>query len=159
MKKTLLLLTFLCLTISVSAQFGRQRNSRQNQFNRQPQSPPTETQKEQAEKKLKEKQKEFLDGFIASLEADEFQKEIATITITEFYEKLKDFIKIKFASSVERKDAYEAFKDKHFKELKSLLSEPDTIKLDKFLEGDYKKDKDKSKKKKKPKKKKRNKNN
>lgn len=154
MKRALILICILLTTASATAQFGGQR---QNRFGRQqPNTPPNESQKADIEKKNAERQAEYISNFINTLEADEFQKEIAKQTMEEYSVLIKKFLKLPFENSVARKDAYEAFKLEHFKELRIMLSEGDNIKLDDFLDGKFKEGKEKKKKRKK---KKRNKNN
>lgn len=134
MKKAIILVLTLLITASVSAQFMGQR---QNRFNRQPQAPPSESQKEAAEKRALERRQEFVVNFLSTLEADEFQKEIAKQAIDDYFVKITEFTKILFGSSAERKDAFDMFKREHFRELKSLMSDSDNKKLDEFLNGDF----------------------
>ncbi len=134
MKKAIILVLTLLMTASVSAQFMGQR---QNRFNRQPQAPPSESQKEAAEKRALERRQEFVVNFLSTLEADEFQKEIAKQAIDDYFVKITEFTKILFGSSAERKDAFDMFKREHFRELKSLMSDSDNKKLDDFLNGDF----------------------
>jgi len=134
MKKVVILVLTLLMTASVSAQFMGQR---QNRFNRQPQTPPSENQIEAAEKKAEKRLEEVILNFLSTLEADEFQKEIAKQTLDDYFEKLREFSKIPFESSMQRKDAFDAFKREHFKELKSLMSDSDNNKLDQFLDGEF----------------------
>lgn len=144
-------------TYSATAQFGRQGRQRQNRFNQQPQIAPNENQKEQMEKKNKLRQEEYTASFINSLEADDFQKEITKQTIADYYTQIKKFLTVKFENSVQQKEAFEGFKNQHFAELKTLLSESDNKKLDEFLDGKFKKNDGDKKKKKKRKRKKKNK--
>ena len=155
MKKIATLLLVFLVTASATAQFGGQRN---NRFGRQqqPQSPPTENQIEAAEKKAEERRQEFVTNFLSTLEADDFQKEIAKQTIDDYFEKVKSFSKLPFENSVQRKDAFEALKKEHFQELRSLISENDNKKLDGFLSGDFDEGEVKKKKRKKRKKDKKN---
>ncbi|RNC86324.1 MAG: hypothetical protein ED556_08500 [Winogradskyella sp.] len=136
MKRILLLLGLIFTTATVSAQFVGQR---QNQFNRQrqPPQPPTENEKERAAKKVAERKKELVTNFLSTLEIDEFVKEIATQTFDDYFNKIEAFMKIPYDNAVERKDAFDVFRHEHFKELKSLLSEGDSKKLDDFLEGKF----------------------
>lgn len=155
MKRIIVLALLLLTTIDVSAQFGRQR---QNRIGRQtPVIPPNENQKEANLKRALEVRAEYISAFLSSLDADEFQKEIAKQTITDFYERLNTFSSIPFGSISEKKDAFELFKNEHFKEIKSMFSENDNKKLDEFLDGKFKKEDLDNKKKKKNKRRKRNK--
>jgi hypothetical protein len=150
MKRVLILICIYLTTVTASAQFGNQgRNNGRLLSSQQPNIPPNENQKADIEKKNAALQVEFVESFLETLEADDFQKEIAKQTMTEYFDLTKKFMKVQFENSVERKDAFEGFKREHFKELKSLLSEGDNLKLDDFLEGKFKKDDGKKKKKKK----------
>ena len=151
MKQLLILICLLLTTATVTAQFGGQR---QNRFGRQqPNTPPNENQIAAMEKKAAERQAEYIANFISTLEADEFQKEIAKQTITDYFIKAKELTKFPFENSAQRKDGFEALKKEHFAELRSLFSEKDNEQLDKFLKGKFE-EKDVKKKKKKRKKKK-----
>lgn len=151
MKRIVLLICILLTTLSATAQFGRQRQNRLGR--QQPNTPPNENQIANLEKKAEERQQEYIKSFITTLEADEFQKEIAKITIDDYYKEIKKFLKVKFENTLQQKDAFDNLKREHFKELKSLLSEPNNKKLDEFLDGKYKENDDKKEKKKKRKKK------
>ena len=147
MKQLLILICLLLTTATVTAQFGGQR---QNRFGRQqPNTPPNENQKERMEKKNEERQEEYIAKFISTLEADDFQKEIAKLTVTDYYVKAKEFVKIRFENSAKRKDGFEALKKEHFEELRTLLSKKDNEQLDKFLKGEFKEKEAKKKKRKK----------
>lgn len=155
MRKIVLLTLLLVTTLSVSAQFGGQRQN--SRLGRQvPNTPPNESQKADMERKQAERQEEYVSNFLTTLEADAFQKEIAKQTLNDYFEKTKSFLKLPFANSVERKDAFEAFKIHHFAELKTMLPENDIKKLDTFLEGKFE-EKEVVKKKKKKKRRKKNK--
>lgn len=153
MRQLLILICLLLTTVTVTAQFGRQRQNRLGR--QQPNTPPTENQKAAFEKKAAERQAEFIANFISTLEADEFQKEIAKQTVTDYFTKAKEFAKIPFENSAQRKDAFEALKKEHFLELRTLFSKKDNEQLDKFLKGEFE-EKEAKKKKKKRKKKKKN---
>ncbi|WP_299117037.1 hypothetical protein [uncultured Winogradskyella sp.] len=152
MKRAFILICILLTTATATAQFGRQgRNSRLGR--QQPVTPPNENQKANIEKKNAERQAEYIENFLSTLEADEFQKEIAKQTMDDYFEKTKEFMKIPFDSSVKRKDAFDLFKQEHFKELKTMLPENDIVKLDAFLDGKFQEKEVKKKKKKRKRKK------
>ncbi|SHH62877.1 hypothetical protein [Winogradskyella jejuensis] len=152
MKKAILFICVLLTSFAASAQFGGQR---QNRFNRQPPaSPPSDSQIEAAEKKAEERRQEFVANFLTTLEADDFTKEILKQNMNDYFEKVKVFMKQPFENSVQRKDAFEAFRREHFKESRSLLSENDQKKLDDFFKGEFDETEVKKKKKKKKRKKK-----
>jgi len=151
MRRAFILICILLTTATATAQFGSQR---QNRNNRQPPQPPTENEKERMRKKSAERKKEIVANFLTTLAADEFVKEIATQTFDEYFTKVETFLKIPYGSLIERKEAFETFRDAHFKELKFLLSESDSKKIDEFFEGNFEESEVKKKRRKENKKKK-----
>jgi hypothetical protein len=118
-----------------------------------PNQEPSERDIEKQKEKAEERRQEYIDNFLSTLEADEFQKAITKQTLTDFYDKVQGFMKQEFDTTLERKDAFEAFKEKHFEELKTLISKADTEKLDEFLDGKFKEKEAKKKKRRKKKRK------
>ena len=152
--KKLFTLTLLFLVISSTyGQFGRQ--GRRGNMNRIPQNTePTEAQIEARKKEMEERREEYIANFLGTLEADEFQKEIVKQSLNSFYDELKKFYDIKFESQVERKDALDKMIEKHFEEVKLLVSETDMQKINDFTKGKFDEKKEKKKKRKWKKKKK-----
>jgi len=134
MKRVFILACILLTTATATAQF---RNQRQNRFNQPSQSAPTENEKANMKKKQAERQKEFIENFISTLEADDFQREIAKQTLNDYFKKSKEFMKISFDNSTKRKEAFLEFRMQHFAELKALLTANDNKKLDDFFEGKF----------------------
>ncbi|GGI57553.1 hypothetical protein [Winogradskyella haliclonae] len=152
MKRVFILICILLTTATATAQFGRQR---QNRLGRQQPNPITdENRKVSMEKKAAERQEEYIINFLSILEADDFQKEIAKLTLNDYFAKVKELVKLDFENSAQRKDTFDALKEEHFKELKSLLSAKDNYELDKLLKGEFRENEIKKKKKKKRRKKK-----
>lgn len=149
MKKICIVL-FVCFitTYSVSAQYQRGNRNR-NIGNVSQNQEPTDAQIKKQKEEAIERRNEYITKFLSTLEADEFQKEIAKQTLVDFYEKTQEFVKQSFENNLKRKDAFDAFKENHFKELKTLISEDDSAKLDEFLEGKFKERDAKKKKRKK----------
>ena len=158
MKKTVLFVCFLMVSVTLFGQYNRNRTldpQKRTQLAKQNQ-PLNESQKARIAKKLEERKNKLIASFLTTLEADEFQKEIIKQTLNDYFPKKTEFYKIPFASSVEREDAEKAFDRAHFAELKEIISETDMNKINdfiagKFSENDAKKDikKNKNKKKKK----------
>ncbi|MBT8244840.1 MAG: hypothetical protein HKP48_00515 [Winogradskyella sp.] len=133
MRKVLILICLLLTTATVTAQFGRRGA---NQVRRpQTSSEPTEAQKAKFEKNMKERQQEFITKIINKLGADEFQKEITRITLTEYFDKLIAFNQIEFDRQIGKKDALRKLQKEHFSDLRSLLSEVDMNIIDDVVEG------------------------
>jgi len=158
MKKYTFLIALLFVTSTALAQFGGRRGGMQNR-NRmampQQNQAPTESQKEAMLKKAEERKEEFIGNFIGTLEADDFQKQIITQSLNDYFDKVTEFSKLPFEHSAERKDAFDALKKEHFAELKSLISESDMEKIKGLLDGKF--DEKETKKEKRKKRKKKNK--
>jgi len=139
MKKIYILICLLVTVSTVSAQFQRRGGSNRNRVS-QPisQSEPTEGEIKRQKELAEERRQEYIANFISTLEADEFQKQIIKQTINSFYDKSIVFSKQQFTTSEEQKEVYEAFKKDHFAELKTLISESDSGKLDDLLNGKFK---------------------
>ncbi len=158
MKKIILFTFTLLLGFNTYAQM--MRNGRRNNMNTVPQTnrEPSEADKEKMKREAEDRKQEFIANFITTLEADDFQKEIIKQTISSYFEKTLELIKIPFENSLARKDAFDKFKESHFKELKTLISENNMTKINSMLDGEFD-EKEVKKKKKKKKKRKKNKDN
>ncbi|MDO1500493.1 hypothetical protein Q2T40_10170 [Winogradskyella maritima] len=153
MKKILVLLLLIGFGTSVDAQMRRGGDPlRQSRIPQQPQE-PTEEQKEEYARKMKERQEEYLANFITTLEADDFQKEIIKQNLNSYFEKKIAIYKLPFERSIQRQDAIKQLDDTHFKELETLISEKDMLKIKEMIKGDFNENEVKKKKKKKRRKK------
>lgn len=148
MKKTLLILFALCIGFSTYGQIRRDRN-RIPQTNTE----PSDAEIEKRKREVEERKKEFIANFLSTLQADEFQKEIAKQHINSFFEKKIAILKTPFDHSLERKEAIESLENTHFKELEELISESDMTKIKDMIKGGFDEDEVKKKKKKEKKKK------
>ena len=151
-KKVLLFACFAMISITVFGQYNRRRGndplrSSQNQA-------PTEKQKEQYKKKVKEREKEYIANFITTLEADDFQKQIIKQTVNDYFKKRVEIYKLSYQSITEREDAIKDFNITHFAELKEMISEADMDKINTLIKGQFNENEAKKKKKKKKRKKK-----
>lgn len=155
MKKIVLFICLFMVTASSFSQIGR-RGANAVRRPLSGSSEPTDAEKENFKKQMKEKQQEFITEFLVKLEADAFQQEIIRTTLTDYFDKIVEFSKIKFKRQIEQKDALKAFNENHFAELKTLISENDMKKITDLIEGNNEEEND-DKKKKKRKKRKRNK--
>ena len=132
MKKTILLLFTVLFALNVQAQ--RRGNS-----NRMPQtsSEPTEEQIAKREREMEERKEEYIDNFLTTLEADEFQKHIIKQNINSFFEAKIALFKIPFEHSLDRKTAIENLENTHFKDLEELISESDMDKIKEMIKGGF----------------------
>lgn len=152
MKKTLLFVCFLMVSITVFGQYNRRRGGSTLRTNK---LGPTQNQP-RSEKEKKEREKEYIATFITTLEADDFQKEIIKQTINDYFKKKVELYKLPFASITERNDVVKKFNIAHFAELKTMISETDMSRINDMITGGFKESDAKKKKRKKKKKKKRN---
>ncbi|MUU77334.1 hypothetical protein [Winogradskyella endarachnes] len=132
MKKTTLLLFMVLFALSTNAQM--RRNS-----NRIPQasSEPTEEQLEKRAREMEERKEEFINNFLTTLEADEFQKHIIKQNINSFFEAKVALFKVKYDHSIDRKNAIENLENNHFKDLEELISDADMAKIKEMIKGKF----------------------
>ncbi|MDN3493046.1 hypothetical protein [Winogradskyella bathintestinalis] len=152
MKKTILILFAIILGLNIHAQRRRHMNDIP-QTNREPSEKEIETR----ERKMNERKQEFIDNFITTLEADEFQKHIVKQHINSFFDERMIILKTRFDHSLDRKNAIENLENTHFKDIEELISEGDMSKIKEMIKGDFD-EKEVVKKKKKKRRNKRNKN-
>jgi len=144
MKKILIISTILfiaCCNLS----HGQRRS-------RIPPSKPTEQEIEKRKKAMEERREEYMDNFIYTLEADEFQKVIIEQYLESYFEKKITLYQRNYAVSKERTDAIKALDETHFSDIEELISESDMKKIRAFCKGDFdekKAEKERKKKKKK----------
>lgn len=148
MKKTVFIIFILFAGLNVYGQMNRNRNP-----NAIPQTNKEPTEKEIAKQKriMEERKSEYIDNFLKTLEADEFQKHIIKRSISLFYDKKVVILKTPFERNFERQQAIKKLEDAHFLELNDLVSEGDMEKIGELVKGNFK-EKDEKKDKKKEKK-------
>lgn len=112
---------------------------RQNNMNRIPQtnSEPTEQEILKREREMEERKEEYIDNFISTLEADEFQKHIIKQNIITFFDDKIAILKTRFEHRLQRDQAIKILEDTHFKDLEELISEDDMSKIDEMIKGDF----------------------
>ncbi|SDH48431.1 hypothetical protein [Winogradskyella thalassocola] len=154
MKKTVLLVFIILLSLNINAQMrgGSQNNIPQS--NRE----PTEQEIAKYEREAEERKEEYIANFLTTLEADDFQKQIIKLNINSFLEKKIALLKTRFEHHLDRDTAIKNLEDSHFLELKELISEADMGKIRELIKGDFN-EKEVVKKKKKKRKKDKRKNN
>jgi hypothetical protein len=138
MKKVFILAFVILISIPAFGQFqNQQRRGGDPLRQRMPPQPPSEAQKEDMKRKMEEKMQAFISDFVNSLEVDEFQKEIAKQTISEYFDKVIELQKLPYSNSQERALAIQAMEKEHFTELKLLISEANMKKIKDMISGDY----------------------
>jgi len=134
MKKIILILFTLFLTLNIQAQRSRGSNmGGVPQGNRE----PTEQEIAKREREMEERKEEYIDNFLSTLEADEFQKHIIKQNINSYFDEKMALFKIQFEHSLDRKAAIKELDDTHFVELKELISENDMTKLMEMIKGGF----------------------
>lgn len=156
MKKIVLVLFALLFGLNIYAQRQRGRGN----MNRIPQtqSEPTESEIEKRKLEMEERKDEYINNFLTTLEADEFQKHIIKQKINSFFEAKIAIFKTNYDHSLDRQEAIKKLEDTHFTDLEELISESDMTKIKEMIKGDFKEKEVVKEKKKKRKKKKRKKN-
>ncbi|APY07215.1 hypothetical protein BWZ20_02355 [Winogradskyella sp. J14-2] len=149
MKHIVLLSFALLLGFSSSAQ-GRRDRMGNPIINRE----PTEEEIAKYEQKLEERKDQYIENFLATLEADAFQKEIIKQYLNSYFEAKTEVLKIKYERIFDREQAIKKLDESHFKDLEELISEDDMTKIKDMIKGDFDEKEVKKKKKKKRKKKK-----
>ncbi len=159
MKKIVLIIFALFLTLNVFGQNQTQRQrQRQRNSNNIPQTntEPTEQQIAKQMREMEERKDEYIENFLTTLEGDEFQKHIIKQNLNSFYDARVALSKTDFEHRLDRNAAYKNLEEELFSELKELISESDMTKLKDMIKGvfDEKEVKNKNKEKEKEKKKK-----
>lgn len=116
---------------------------------------PNESQKERAERKMEERKQEYIDNFLSTLNADDFQKEIIKQKLISFFDEKIALSKQQYGRNFEYQEAVRKLEDSHFKDIEPMLTEENMAKIKEMIQGDFdEKEVIKEKKKKKDKKKK-----
>tara|TARA_R110002049_G_scaffold212055_4_gene383049 strand:+ start:1797 stop:2249 length:453 start_codon:yes stop_codon:yes gene_type:complete len=136
MKKAVLFIFALILGLNIHAQSQR-RNTRNTNNIPQTNREPSEQEIAKREREIEERKEEYIDNFISTLEADEFQKHIVKQTLTSFFEEKLAIFKIRFEHSIDREKVVENLENAHFKDLEELISEDDMSKVKKLIKGDF----------------------
>ena len=134
MKKIILILFTLFLTLNIQAQRSRGSNmGGVPQGNRE----PTEQEIAKREREIEERKEEYIDNFLLTLEGDEFQKHITKQNINSFLDARLAIIKTPFEHHLDRQKALDNLEESHFKDLKELISESDMTKVTELINGKF----------------------
>ncbi len=109
------------------------------------------------EAEMERKQDEYISDFLATIEVDDFQKEIITQTMKSYFEEFKK-INMLQVRDVQRQELIQNLDNTHFKDLKAMVSEDTMSKVMDALKGKWKKETNREKKKRLKKEKKKDKN-
>ncbi len=137
-----LCLSLICCFTLVSTTFSQSRE---------------EKAKLKYEAEMDRKQDEYISDFLATIEVDDFQKEIITQTMKSYFEEFKK-INMLQVRDVQRQELIQNLDNTHFKDLKAMVSEDTMSKVMDALKGKWKKETNREKKKRLKKEKKKNKN-
>ena len=136
------------LTISLLTMLSFNKSLSQNVL-------PNESQKERTERKMEERKQEYIDNFLSTLNADDFQKEIIKQKLISFFDEKIALSKQQYGRNFEYQEAVRKLEDSHFKDIEPMLTEENMAKIKEIIQGDFdEKEVIKEKKKKKDKKKK-----
>jgi hypothetical protein len=136
------------VTISLLTMFSFNKSLAQNVM-------PNESQKERMERKIEERKQEYINNFLSTLNADDFQKEIIKQKLISFFDEKIALSKQQYGRSIEYQEAVRKLEDSHFKDIEPMLTEENMAKIKEMIQGDFdEKEVIKEKKKKKDKKKK-----
>ncbi|SDS46283.1 hypothetical protein SAMN04515667_2234 [Formosa sp. Hel1_31_208] len=132
--KTFNLTVLLCFTL-MSTAFSQSRE---------------EKAKLKYEAQMEEKKEEYISDFLATLNIDDFQKEIIAQTMESYFEEFKK-INMLGLRELERQELINKLDDSHFKDVKTMVSEDDMSSIMDAVKGKWKKNSKKKKKKRKEK--------
>jgi hypothetical protein len=107
---------------------------------------------EKRKKAMEERREEYMDNFISTLEADDFQKVIIEQYLESYFEKKIEIYQGNYEVDKARTDAVKVLDETHFSDIEELISEGDMKKIRAFCKGDFdekKAEKERKKKKKK----------
>lgn len=133
MKKAVLFIFALILGLNIHAQSQRRDSNNIPHTNRE----PTKEEIAKRERDLEERKAEYVDNFLTTLEADEFQKHIIKQNIYSFFDAKLAIMKTRFEHRIERQQAINNLENTHFKDLEELISEDDMSKVKKLIKGDF----------------------
>ncbi|WP_179344812.1 hypothetical protein [Winogradskyella ursingii] len=143
MKKIFLLAFALFIGLNV---FGQRRRDIGNmpQANHE----PTAKEIEKREREMEERKEEYIDNFLTTLDADDFQKVIIKQKLDSYFDAKMALLKTNFEHSFDKKQAIKQLDETHFLELKDLISEKDYAKVEELIKGEFDEKEVKKKKKK-----------
>ena len=101
---------------------------------------------EKYEAEMGRKQEQYISDFLATIEVDDFQKEIITQTMKSYFEEFKK-INMLQVRDVQRQELVENLDNTHFKDLKAMVSEDTMSKIMDAVKGKWKQETSREKKK------------
>ena len=101
---------------------------------------------EKYEAEMGRKQEQYISDFLATIEVDDFQKEIITQTMKSYFEEFKK-INMLQVRDVQRQELVENLDNTHFKDLKAMVSEDTMSKIMDAVKGKWKQETNREKKK------------
>lgn len=137
-------LTVLTLVICTSNTFAQ----RQRPSQRQQQPVDQEKEKAKYEEQAEKNKKEYISEFVATLEVDDFQKEIITQQMDTYFEELRKINKLGL-KPFERTEYVERLDEKHFRDVRVMVTEETMTKIMEAVKGKWDRKEEKKKKKKK----------
>jgi|AVFP01.1.fsa_nt_gi uncharacterized membrane-anchored protein YhcB (DUF1043 family) len=130
MKRSLIATTIVILIGLGQFSFAQRRSS-------VPPAKPTEQEIEKRKRMMEERQEEYVDNFLSTLEADDFQKAVVKQYLDSYVEEKIRIYKTNFSIDKARKDAIKQLNESHFSDLKELISEDDMQKIKEFSQGEF----------------------
>ena len=101
---------------------------------------------EKYEAEMGRKQEQYISDFLATIEVDDFQKEIISQTMKSYFEEFKK-INMLQVRDVQRQELVENLDNTHFKDLKAMVSEDTMSKIMDAVKGKWKQETNREKKK------------
>lgn len=100
-------------------------------------TPPNESQKVRMEQKMEERKQDYINNFLYTLDADEFQKEIIKQKLNSFFDEKIILLKRPYNRSVELQEAITNLENSHFKDIVNMVSEDTMKKIIEMAQGDF----------------------
>lgn len=100
-------------------------------------TPPNESQKVRMEQKMEERKQDYINNFLYTLDADEFQKEIIKQKLNSFFDEKIILLKRPYNRSVELQEAITNLENSHFKDIVNMVSEDTMKKIVEMAQGDF----------------------
>ena len=98
---------------------------------------PNESQKERIERKIEDRKQDYINNFLSTLDADDFQKEIIKQKLISFFDEKIALGKRPYNRSFEYQEAVRKLEDNHFKDIEALLTEENMSKIKEVIKGDF----------------------
>ena len=86
---------------------------------------------------MEERKQDYINNFLYTLEADEFQKEIIKQKLNSFFDEKIILLKRPYNRSVELQEAITNLENSHFKDIVNMVSEDTMKKIIEMAQGDF----------------------